>query len=618
MDNNDESAVTPLQKSNSGGIPVWLYRLACIFMLLAIIGIPLFNITCSADVIDTFFSVNMYRFFGSAPDCICLPLFMTAYLGHLLTLLADFCSIPQLLALRLAVAFCFYGVCILFFSCFRRRLGTLTLLTGMAVGACFSKACLYLFYYTQVSQLAICLMAILILKAIEKESSRLLAVSAFVSVFTIFLRISNIVFLCLYLLLFMRSNLRSVNWKKEATALCFGAATALILVSIIIHQTIGWERAIQLPDVIRYAAADGHTAPHLLCLLIRGIISKSGLYLCYLAVPLFIPLYFLFLPIASARLRKILVGIVCTAAFFLLCIHIRLFDFILSPNPEEYPSNGFILGNAIQFVIWVNVCLLAAAAAKKATSSDTRLLTASLMVALAGPFGSNTEQMPAIYSAFFCLPIVFYGLKLCWRGDLFRQRPLFQNLLFVSARKAGTASAALIFTVISLYSLLLSTTYVFFTDFTSREKIHLPFPILRSSTLLPAPDNSIIANLWLSPRQKEHFDACLTECKPHIKPGTPLISMPYPAANALLDAPPALKWRGGDAAYSPPESIREQLHCAKVLPSFVLQLHELGQLPAFTKKVQVAESFAQEKGYKTIMTPHFKILLPPNKNLQSE
>ncbi len=516
---------------------------------------------------------------------------------------------PQLLALRLAVVFCFYGVCVLFFLCFRQQLGTLTLLMGMAAGACFSKACLYMFYYTQVSQLAICLMAILILKAIEKESPRLLAISAFVSVCTIFLRISNAAFLCLYLLLFMRSNLCAVNWKKEATSLFIGAAAALILVSVIINQTIGWERALQLPDVIRYTAADGHTLLSLLSLTKQGLISKDAFYLCWLAVLLFIPLYFLFLPIARAWLRKILIGVVSAAAVVLLCIHTNLFNFFLSPDPEQYPSNGFLLGSTIQFVIWLNAGLLLASMVKKTTSSETRLLAASLMVALVGPFGSNTKQMPCIYSAFFYLPIVLYGLKLCWRGDLCRLSALRQKHWLVSVRKAGTTSAVTILAVAFLFSFLLSLTYTFGAS--------LSLPFLHSRMLLPALDNAVIRHISLRPREKEYFGACLTECKPHIKPGTPLISVPFPAANTLLDAPPALKWRGGETVFSPPESIQEQLRCAKELPAFIFECRIL-EGGSFARKVQIAESFAREKGYQTIMTPHFKILLPPNKETRSE
>ncbi len=611
------SGTAPFQMPCLKGISVWLYRMACGFMILAIIGIPLCNITCLADIGDTFFAVNMYRFFESAPDSLCLPLFLTAYLGHLLTRLAEACDIPQLLVLRLAVVVCFWGLCGLLFFCFRRQLGMLTLLTGMAAGACFSKACLYMFYYTQVSQLAICLMAILILKAIERDSPRLLIISAFVSVCTIFLRISNAAFLCLYLLLFMRSNLRSVNWKKEATALFIGAATALILVSVIIHQTISWERALQLPDVIRYTAADGHTTSRLLSLTIRGIISKDGIYLCCLAVPLFVLLYFLFLPIAPTRLRKILIGVVSAISVGLLCIHTNLFNFFLSPDPREYPGNGFILVNAIQFVIWLNVGLLALSMVKKITSPDSRLLAASLMVALVGPFGSNTSQMPAIYSAFFYLPIVLYGVKLCWRGDLYRSSVLRRSLWLASARKAGAASAAIILAGIFLFSFFLSLTY----NFSFIEPTHttqLPLPLLRSRALLPAPDNTVISHISLLPREKECFDAYLTECKPHIKPGTPLISMPYPVANALLDTPPALKWRGGDTTYSPPESIQEQLRCANELPVFIMQCNELERKPSFARKVQIAESFAREKGYQTITTLHFKILLPPSKAAQCE
>lgn len=609
------SEIAPFQIPCLKGISIWLYRMVCGFMILTIIGIPLCNITCSIEFGDTFFAVNMYRFFESAPDSLCLPLFLTSYLGYLLTRLAEACDIPQLLALRLSVVFCFWGACGFFFLCFRRQLGMLTLLTGMAAGACFSKAGLYMFYYTQVSQLAICLMAILILKAIERKSLWLFCISAFVSVCTVFLRISNAAFLCLYLLMFMRSNLRSVNWKKETTALFIGAAAALMLVSVIIHQTIGWERALQLPDVIRYTAVDGHTISFLLFLIIRGIISKDGIYLCCLAVPLFVLLYCLFLPIAPARLRKILIGVVSAVFVGLLCIHTNLFNFFLSPDPWKYPGNGFILSSAIQFVIWLNAGLLALSMVKKTNPSNRRLLAASLIVTLVGPFGSNTQQIPAIYSAFFYLPIVLYGLKLCWRGDLCRSSVLCRNRWLTPARKAGTASVSLILAITFFFSFFLSLTYTFTARF--------PLPLLHSRALLPAPDNAVISHISLLPHEKEDIDAYLTECKPYIKPGTPLISMPDPVANALLDAPPALKWRGGDTEFSPPESIQEQLHCAKELPAFVLYCKGPKKLGCyhsfdgtFDRKVLIAESFAQEKGYQTITTLHFKILLPPSKDAQ--
>ncbi|MBR5894731.1 MAG: hypothetical protein IKZ13_04235 [Akkermansia sp.] len=573
-------------------------KIVCYIALVAIIVIPWCNICTGVEFADTFLALNEFTFFDSAPRSVCTPVILTAYLGHLMVDIADYFQISPLLWLRCAVVILFWAICLCAYWGFEGKIGRTTMLVGFAVGAVLSKITLYTFYYTLVSQMALCFVTILLLKSLEKENRLLLGISAFFAVLSVFLRISNAVYLFIFILLLVRKNAFSKSQWKFYFSGVVGALLASIVLILFFHICVGWERILELPEVIKYTTTDGHTPLLLLRYALTGFITKDFLFFCIILLFLLIVLRTSY-QFSSVILRNVWQCFVLFSLAAGLMAYMSLGSYFIPGKTDGALYWGFVISCVLQCMNWLNVLLLSLFCYLKRPLDEIRYLLAALLVAVLGPVGSNTVPMPELYSSFFILPILFQSLKQGVFSDLFSD--VVKDIKWKKSLRITIVFAILLSFV---HSCIIAFSYSF-----GGKIIPLVCILDKSKVCFRTSVTSLLEPFNLFPNQKEHYEACILECSPYIIKGKPLISMNSTAEHSLLSAPPALKWRGGQIYYTTPaQSIREQLLKAEELPAILTYIPGL-KLPE--DKAKVIRDIVELKNYKVIRTPHYEICLPP-------
>lgn len=578
--------------------------------ILSIILIPCANLMSAVDSGDTFYALNLYSFLERGSECTTLPLFMSAIIGHWLLKLADAFNINDIMMLRSSAVSLFWLLSALVYFLFGRRLGKLTTLAGLAVAACFYKSCLTIVYYTQLSQIALVLLTICLLYAREKNNAFLYFCAGFIAVFSVSIRITNIAFFSMLIILLIGEKSNPVQWKKFFKSFFLGGGLAVACVAVIVHCTLGWPLLFKMPEAISSTSVDGHTPLLLPLYIIFGLIGPRGISLCLVWGLAFVLVYAaLWFYRKKGHYRFLGIFILCSCVSFVLW-QCGFFHLLLKDNFEYYTLRilglyvnvceaFFMCHKAIAFMVWANLFLIIIAIKDKMDVNVLRLLVSSFMVGIVGPFGSNTQLMPVIYAAFFIVPVVFYGIRNWVYPSLMHCR--YDDGMPTRITYSLKASLCVVISVICLCSPL----YVMTCSF-SLPKIPIRYFFNKRDFLYEVKDCPKLAGFLFFEQQYRYFQACVKECIPHIPEGVPLIDLSGRCANYILNAPPVLKWRAGDTRYTTADSMRKQLMAMDRMP-YILSWRLRKDID---DKLEVVESFVENKPYCKIVTPHFIIWKP--------
>lgn len=584
-----------------------LRAVAMFVSLLLIILIPFANYTL-VDINDTFFALNLYSFLEPGSECTTLPLFMSAIMGNWILKLANILNVNDIKMLRLVAILMFWLLSTLVYYLYSKRLGKLTTLMGLVVAACFYKSHLTIVFYTQLSQIAAVLLAICLLLAREKNNYILYVCAGFVAFFAVSIRITNIAFFSLLLLLFIGDKNNPIQWRKVCKAFLLGGGIAITCIVVIVHCTLGWPLLFKMPEAINSTSVDGHTPLMLPLYIVFGLIGPRGVFLCLIWMLEFVLVYLAFW-FMGKRYFKLLGGLILCFCISFALWQCGLFHLLLKDTFEHYDLNLFghriafyqslfMCHMAIAFFVWINVFLIALAIKNKVDGNTLRLFVSSFFVGIVGSFGSNTQIAPVIFAAFFIVPVTFYGVR-CWVcGEFVSGR-------FLDSKPVMNKSLKLSLCIVIFSICICSPLYVMTYSFAS-PKIPIRYFFNKKVFMYEVEDCPKLEGLFFCDLHHHYIQACVTECRPHIPEGSPLIDLSGPCANYILSAPPILKWRGGDTNYTSADSLREQLSAMDCLP-YILAYQSRKDID---DKLDVVEHFVKDKQYRKIVTPHFIIWKP--------
>lgn len=235
-----------------------------IILVMLVIIIPFINITKGIDVSDTGYILNSYKFVFRNPESINFSIIFTSVIGGILLKLIEFIGVPSYIGLKIiTIIFSLIGIYISF-EFLKKYLNENLLLGGFLIAQLLAKGHINTLMYTHLTSFFFILIGISLIKGILENKNIYLYVSGFLIGVAIFVRISNLAIIILFLSILYpsikRNNLRII--LIQLSLFLGGFISGLICSLSIINILYGIERFhsmlyIYLNEAV--SSSDGHS-----------------------------------------------------------------------------------------------------------------------------------------------------------------------------------------------------------------------------------------------------------------------------------------------------------------------------------------------------------------------
>lgn len=565
-------------------------------LFLPIFLVIFWKINYGYEVGDTFFSLNQFLFFDTAPHCINLPLFLTSYVGNMLVKLAGWMDIPPAIFLRIVPACIRALAAVVIYRTFSQDLGKYTVALGLLCGFMIEKSSFSNFYYSFVSLYGFVFMLCSVITALKRKCNIYLYISGLLYALCIFFRASNIVYGAAYLLVFLYTG---NAWKhaikhgvKQLFFAGFGLATGCIIVLWIIGGSLGFAEYSHIIENVQASSIDGHSVSSLLR---KEAFSLAQGFVLLCAAACISTLYFLLTRGLSKMAWAYPTLIGAGSVFFAyLWADPYVLDFF------TYKHLAYIIALAINLMAaFLVLAYLYSIFGKTSLSPHQKRILASVSVfVLTGHFGSLSSINLYINCMTFIMPVCFFAwtkidAATCLYG---------KDKLCSAWRQTGFGLAS----ALTAIALFLTLTYTVC-------EIKRPMPDQPGWTYQESSKIPILKGIQLTAKEKQYYELLEQELSHYANHQCSLISMSYPADNAILGMPPFLKWQGGWTWLTSPEAMQKQLSEEKDCPYILIPSHGGNEYSHRQQQKEVLFKYMEKRCYEHILTPHFHLYIPmPN------
>lgn len=564
----------------------------CIFLVI------FWRVNYGVEKDDNFFSLNQFLFFDAAPHCVNIPLFLTSYLGNKLIQVSIALGIPPVLFIRIFTATFRALAAIVIFRTLAPDLGKYTVIFGLLLGALFEKAACLNFFYSFVSLYGFALMLCALLTALKHNSKKHYFLCGLIYAFCIFCRCSNILYGAAFMLLFLfRPFSRERLSEQRAPILSIGSGifVGVIISAGLIHTSLGFTEYSQILENVKASSVDGHGVGHLLISL--GYRLSIGMVLT-LALGCIAATYSRVLKRVGTGFKPYSLFIGIGIAFFLYLwadpFLINVFSFARLAS-----FNTAFISVAAAFLTLYSVCILLNKT--ECTLFQKRIITATAIFALVGHFGSLVSLGLCIYCMSFIMPVCLFCCKEIGLLTFLSQKHLFCTAWRHTCFSLASCQAAVL--------LFFAFTFTF-------NVLNRPTPEKARNEYLEAHHIPLFRGIKLTAEEKSYYESLATELSAYANPQRQLLSMSFPADNAILGMAPFLQWQGGWTSLTYPKDMQRQLENAPSAPYILMPAHTYRQTDQWQQQQKIIFDYIATNRYSKIETPNFLFFIPTQQEKQ--
>lgn len=193
----------------------------------------------------------------------------------------------QVLALNVASWMCYTTTAILIYTILKKYMPRIPLLAAVLVGSFFGLTWVHCLNWNAISMLLQTIGLMVLLKAIERDSNKLLVISGIIFAVNTFVRLPNILQLALVLVVFWNYFVQDFNLKKaigKSLWMVLGGATGGFVSIIAAIGILGFDKFSD--DIIMLTSVGGggessHGIVRIVSLFYRGMLQGAGNWLKY-------------------------------------------------------------------------------------------------------------------------------------------------------------------------------------------------------------------------------------------------------------------------------------------------------------------------------------------------
>lgn len=563
-----------------------------LFLFLLIFLTVFWKINCGYEEGDSFFSLNQFLFFDTAPHCVNIPLFLTSYIGSCLVKLAGWLSIAPALFLRMVTACIRMLAAVVIYRTMARDLGKYPVLFGLLLGFMLEKSSFFIFYYSFVSLYGFVFMLSALLTAIKNNNKTYYFISGLIYALCIFCRCSNVVYGVAYLLVFLYGNVSwTVAFKRNFGYLLpalGGMVCGSLCVLCIVGSCFGMSEYCQILENVKASSVDGHGVISLIAEEARELV-QGGVLLISMAC----------LSAVYSWLMKVR-EFACWPYLLLMCLGIVFFIYLwIDPFVINFFTYGHLSYIVFLFIVTAAAFLLYICCSWMVnenagfTLHQKRIVAAVTLFVLSGHFGSLSSLGLYVNCMSFIMPVLFFlwvkseSLISCkWRFCEAWRRVWF-----------------------GMFSCLAGIALFFALTFTIGE-MNRPMPGRPMREYQASSRVPILAGIKLTQREKQYYERLLDELSAYVNTNKLLVSMGRPADNAILGMAPFLKWQGGWTWLTYPEDMRKQLNEAQDSPYILIPKEHGKPYAHWGEQQEILLAYVADNNYKTVETPHYYFYIP--------
>lgn len=375
-----------------------------VFLILLIGITPIWNISNNISRFDMFFSYNQYIYFNDRPDCVNLPIFLSIYAGHLIVLLSEKLSISPIFLANIGVAVIQYLGALSIYFALKGKLPKNILLIGIAFGLLHEKATtgFNMFFYSFLSMYSFAFLLLSLIYGIEKRKGCFIFLSGIIAGFAVFIRISNVIYLLSYIILFIGKETRD-SYKNNILFCLLGVIIGIIASLSIIQSTIGFDAYMQVFDVIVDSSIDSHDVSSLLIFTFNGLIE--GIKIAILVSISAFAISF----VRKHAYRNLNAAFILAFAMAITIIFLASRGGgLINITQQRAQYVVFLLSCFAAVFFCIAACM--ACMQKREPAFWRHYAIACAFFCCLGPFGSNTTFTLASYGSQFFYPLLFFSV----------------------------------------------------------------------------------------------------------------------------------------------------------------------------------------------------------------